>query len=74
MDQISNRLATFIKAKRKERGLTQERLAVLTAIEYKHIQNLESYKRVNDPKLSTLIKLATAFEVSVSDLVDYIVH
>jgi transcriptional regulator with XRE-family HTH domain len=74
MDRISNRLARFIKAKRTERGLTQERLAVLAAIEYKHIQNLESFKRINDPKLSTLIKLANAFEISISEIVDYIVN
>ena len=72
MEKTSRRLAVFIKEKRQERGITQEQLASFAKIEYKHIQNLESSKRVNDPKLSTLIKLADAFEVSVCEIAAFL--
>ncbi len=72
MEKTSRRLASFLKEKRQERGLTQEQLASLAKIEYKHVQNLESFKRVNDPKLSTLVKLAAAFEFSVCEIVEYL--
>lgn len=69
---ISISLASYIKKKRQEQNLTQEQLANLSKIDYKHIQNLESSKRVNDPKLSTLRKLAKALNVPVSEIVDHL--
>lgn len=70
LKEISISLANYIKNKRKEQNLTQEQLANISKIDYKHIQNLESNKKVNDPKLSTLRKLGKALNVSVSEIVN----
>ena len=72
MDKISGRLAEYIKLKREEMNITQEELAELSAIDYKQIQNLESFKRINNPRLSTLLKLSKAFNVKVEDIIAYI--
>ena len=54
---------------RKEYGYTQQKLAELSNVEYKHIQRLEG-KNPSDIKLSTLEKIANAFHVSLSKLLD----
>ena len=67
---IEKKLAKRLKELRKETKLTQERLAELSGIDYKHIQLLES----NNPpaaKINTIEKLAKAFKISVSKLVDF---
>jgi len=69
---ISKNIATFLKQKRKELNLTQEQLAEKSGIEYKHIQNLESLKRINDPKLSTLYKLSKALDIDIEDIIKII--
>jgi len=55
---------------RKEYNYSQQKLAEYADIEYKHIQRLES-KKPCDVKLSTLKKLAKAFNISLSKLVDF---
>lgn len=55
---------------RKKYGYTQQKLAELADVEYKHIQRLES-KKPCDIKLSTLEKLAKAFGISLSKLLDF---
>ena len=55
---------------RKKYGYTQQVLAELTDIDYKHIQRLES-KRSCDIKLTTLAKLAKAFKISLPKLLDF---
>ena len=72
LEEMSFSLARFIKNKRTQEGLTQEQLASAADIDYKHIQNIESTKKINDPKLSTLLKLAEALNISVSDITSYI--
>jgi len=66
---ISKKLALFLKKKREELNLTQEKLAEKSGIEYKHIQNLESFKKLNDPKISTLLKLSQALELKIEDII-----
>lgn len=66
---IRLKLAKRIVILRKEKNLTQEQLADLSGIDYKHIQLLES-KNPSDPKLTTLEKLAKAFKIRLSELVD----
>ena len=61
--------AKRLRQLRKEYGYTQQKLSELANIEYKHIQRLES-KRPCDIKLSTLEKLAKAFSLSLSELLD----
>ncbi|MBU1061884.1 MAG: helix-turn-helix domain-containing protein [Candidatus Omnitrophica bacterium] len=55
---------------RKKYGYTQQKLAELAEVEYKHIQRLES-KRPCDIKLSTMEKIAKAFDISLSELLDF---
>lgn len=71
---ISKNLAQFIKLKRNELNITQEKLAEISLIDYKHIQNLESMKRVNDPRLSTLLKLSEALKINIDELLKNIVE
>lgn len=72
LENISIRLAKIIKEKRVQKNLTQEQLASISKIDYKHIQNIESLKKINDPKLSTLTKLAKALGMTVSEIVNYL--
>lgn len=72
LEIVSVSLTKFIKDKRNEKGITQEQLASAANIDYKHIQNIESIKKINDPKLSTLTKLAEALNITVSDITDYL--
>lgn len=71
--ELSKKLAVFIKNKRKSLDLTQEDLAEITNMDYKHIQRLESFKIINDPRLSTIIKLASAFKIPLSEMLDFLV-
>lgn len=59
-----------LRSLRKKHKLTQQKLAELADVEYKHIQRLESNKPC-DVKLSTLKKLAKAFNLSLSKLMDF---
>lgn len=67
---IQKRFAKRLRELRKKEKLTQERLAELSGIDYKHIQLLES---LNPPaaKLDTLQKLAKAFGVTIAQLLDF---
>lgn len=67
----SIKLAEFIKIRRQSLNLTQEELSEKSGIDYKHIQNMESFKKINDPKYSTLCKLAEALEVDVIEIIIY---
>jgi transcriptional regulator with XRE-family HTH domain len=67
---INVRMAKRLRKLREEFGYTQEKLAELSGIEYKHIQLLES----KDPpaaKLDTLEKIARAFKMTPSKLLDF---
>lgn len=64
----SVRLARFLKEKRKQLHLTQEKLSEYAGIDYKHIQRLESPINKNDPRLSTLLKLANALKITPEEL------
>ncbi|MFA5388227.1 MAG: helix-turn-helix transcriptional regulator [Candidatus Omnitrophota bacterium] len=67
---IRTRLAKRIRELRKKKGLTQEELSELAGIDYKHIQLLES-KKASAPKVDTLEKLAKAFKIPLSKLLDF---
>ena len=55
-----------LKALRKEREWTQTDLAKKARVSPGYIARLETYR--HDPKLSTLVKLARAFDVPLTDL------
>lgn len=64
--RFSNRLCQL----REKRGYTQEKLSALSGVDYKHIQRLES-KRPCAVKLDTIEKLAGAFGMTISKLLDF---
>lgn len=67
---VQNKLAKRLKNLREKHKLTQEKLAELSGVDYKHIQLLES----KDPpaaKLDTLEKLAKAFKIPLTKLLDF---
>ena len=66
---IKHRLALRVKELRKKYGYTQEKLAELADIDYKHIQLLEG-KNPSNIKIDTLEKLAKAFKMSLSEFLD----
>lgn len=66
---IKYRLALRIRELREKYGYTQEKLAELADVDYKHIQLLES-KHPSSSKIDTLEKLAKAFKMSLSDFLD----
>jgi transcriptional regulator with XRE-family HTH domain len=58
-------LAQRVRALRKKKGLTQEQAAERGELTYKHFQAIEEGFKT-DVRLSTLRKLAKAFDISVS--------
>jgi transcriptional regulator with XRE-family HTH domain len=67
---IRIKLSKRLRQLRKKKNFSQERLAEVADIEYKHIQRLES-KRPCDVKLSTLEKLAKGFSIPLSQLLNF---
>lgn len=64
------KLARKLRQLREQYGYTQQRLAELADIDYKHIQRLER-KSPSNAKLETLEKLAKAFKIPLSKLVKF---
>ncbi|MCX5706001.1 MAG: helix-turn-helix transcriptional regulator [Candidatus Omnitrophica bacterium] len=64
-----HRLALRIRELRKKYGYTQEKLAELADIDYKHIQLLEG-KHPSNTRIDTLEKLAKAFKMSLSEFLN----
>jgi len=67
---VNIKLGKKIKEFRKKRGITQEQLAELTKTSYKYIQRIEG-KNPPDIRLTTIEKLAKAFKISSSKLLDF---
>jgi len=64
------RLADRLKQLRKKYKYTQWELSELSGVDYKHIQLLES-KAPCAAKIDTLERIAKAFNISLSKLVDF---
>ena len=67
---IQKKLAKRLRELRKEKKLTQEKLAELSGVDYKHIQLLEG----KDPpatKINTVEKIAKAFGMTISQLLKF---
>ena len=62
------KLAKHIRALRRKKNLTQNFLAELAGIEYKHLQALESPKNTHSPTLRTLEKISSALGLEVWEL------
>lgn len=65
-----SQLAINLAKLRKDRKLTQSKLAELAGVTTDTIQSIE-YEKTTDPSVKTLIGLATALEVSVDMLVGH---
>ena len=70
MENINILFGKHLKALRRKKKLTQENLADLADLEYKYIQRLEG-KTPSSPTLNSLEKLAKAFDISISKLLDF---
>jgi transcriptional regulator with XRE-family HTH domain len=66
MQAILARLATRLKQLRKERGISQEDFAHKAGLHRVGYGWIEQRKRT--PNLATLMKIATAFDISLSEL------
>lgn len=60
------KIEILIKQVRQEKNMTLETLAKLSGISKGHLSKIEREER--DPKLSTIIQIAMALKVDVSDL------
>ncbi|MBF0330748.1 MAG: helix-turn-helix transcriptional regulator [Candidatus Omnitrophica bacterium] len=69
-NDVVRRFSRRLRELRIKEGLTQEKLAEVADISYKNVQYLES-KNPTCPSLITLNKLATAFKIPLSKLVDF---
>jgi len=69
-EDIKVRFANRLRQLRDKCGYTQEKLSALSGVDYKHIQRLES-KRPCAVKIDTLEKLAEAFGLSISKLLNF---
>ena len=67
---LRNNITKRIKVLRKASNLTQQQLADISEVDYKHIQKLESSNPGN-PKIETLDKIAKAFKMSLSELLKF---
>ncbi len=67
--EILYKFAQKLKKLRKERGLSQEALALLCDIDRTYVGRIENMKR--NPSLEILAKLAEGLNVKLSDLLDF---
>ncbi len=65
---IKGIIAGNIRKYRKEKGFTQEQLALYTELSYDFIRRIETGKGKFGFSVDTLYKIATVLEVSVDDL------
>lgn len=64
---IATKIARRLRELRKKHGYTQEKLAELSGVDYKHIQLLEG-KDPPSVRVDTLEKIAKAFNLTPSSL------
>jgi len=67
---IRLKLGRKIKELRKKYGYTQEKLSELANIDYKYLQKIEG-KNPPALKIDTINRLAKAFNISLSKLLDF---
>jgi transcriptional regulator with XRE-family HTH domain len=66
----AKRLLARIRALREAHGFTQEAFAERAGLTYKHYQQVEAGRKF-DIRLSTLIKVAAALGLTLSELADF---
>ena len=65
----AKKLAQKIIRLRKERGISQEELAFTAGLDRNYVGRIENLKR--NPTLSTLVKIAKAFDIEVWELLKF---
>lgn len=70
MENINIKLGKRLRELRKKHKLTQEGLSEASGLDYKYIQRLES-RKPSSPTLNSLEKLAKAFNISTSKLLNF---
>lgn len=68
---INNIFAERLRELRKSKGLTQEKLAEMSDIDYKYLQKLES-KNPSSPTLSVLKKLSRGLGITLTEFIKFI--
>ena len=68
---INNIFFFFFRELRKSKGLTQEKLAEVSDIDYKYLQKLES-KNPSSPTLSVLEKLSHGLGITLTEFITFI--
>lgn len=69
MAELKNSFGKRLKQLRKERGITQEKLADMTGLSVESISNIE--RGVFGPKFDNLEKIAAALEIDVKLLFEF---
>lgn len=68
---INNIFAERLRELRKSKGLTQEKLAEVSDIDYKYLQKLEG-KNPSSPTLSVLEKLSRGLGITLTEFITFI--
>lgn len=68
---INNIFAKRLRELRKSKGLTQEKLAEMSDIDYKYLQKLES-SNPSSPTLSVLEKLSRGLGITLTEFIKFI--
>jgi transcriptional regulator with XRE-family HTH domain len=68
---IKVKLAKRLRELRKKHDMTQEELAEASGVDYKHIQLLEGKNPRSAVKIDTLEKIAKAFKITPSQLINF---
>lgn len=71
MDNVRIKFAKRLRELRLRKDWTQEQLAEFSDLAYRHIQRLESIKNPPPAKIDTLEKIAKAFKIKLSKLLDF---
>ena len=69
MPNVFENLASHLKNRRKQAGISQEELARQTGISLTLIRDIE--RKAANPTLSSLAKIADAFDISIAELLDF---
>ncbi len=69
--EIRLKFARRLRKLRSKKGWSQERLAEYADLAYRHVQRLESLKNPPPSKIDTIEKLAKAFKITPSKLLDF---
>lgn len=67
MTTVTQKLGSKIRRLRKQKGLTQEKLAELANLDYSYLNLIEAGKR--NPTIKRLAKIARALHIQLKDLI-----